>query len=327
LADEAKQVLSRATGRRAARLEDALAKAESAIRAFEDASSRGRTYNINGGRLKELERLIGYPIKAEKPVPSRGNHRSEQAAPTLPRPKRQPEPVPTRVSEQSRVLTDEEVLARMRSLLEELILAGDTIDTLKLRSYMAHLKILRRWHKGALPDGLQTMFDTCSSRLMQRLNEGAVTVTEAPATQPTLSPSAPPVATAVGPSAKSTAADQPRLPETELADIARALRTVLENVARHQSTITWSGLRQRLDRQLPHLHPDDQGEALVMVDRNTPSDEPLLSALITVGDRQIHPLYRHVGYSLGRELPRPENGLQSQWQMEVLRLHALWRHR
>ncbi|MEU9488098.1 hypothetical protein AB0D83_31445 [Streptomyces decoyicus] len=173
------------------------------------------------------------------------------------------------------------------------------------------------------------MFDTCSSLLAQRLSKETVTVTGAPATQPTSTPppSAPPVATAAGPSAESTAADQPRLPETELAEIACALRKVLEDVARHQSTITWSGLRQRLDRQLPQLHPDDQGEVLVMVDRNTPSDEPLLSALITMGDRHIHPLYRHVGYSLGRQLPRPENGLQSQWHMDVLRLHSLWRHR
>lgn len=329
LADEAKKVLPRATGRRAARLEDALAKTEAAIRAFEDASSRGRAYNINGGHLKELERLIGYPIKAEKSASSREKHRAEQAAPILPRPKRQPKPVPTRVGEQRSALTDEEVLTRMRSLLKDLNLAGDAIDTLELRSNMAHLKILRRWHKGALPDDLQTTFDTCSSLLAQRLSKGTVTVTGAAATQPTSTPppSAHPVATAVEPSAEATAAHQPRLPKAELAEIACALRKVLENVARHQSTITWSGLRQRLDRQLPHLHPDDQGEVLVMVDRNTPSDEPLLSALITVGDRHIHPLYRHVGYSLGRQLPGPEDGLQSQWQMDVLRLHSLWKHR
>lgn len=63
------------------------------------------------------------------------------------------------------------------------------------------------------------------------------------------------------------------------------------------------------------------------MDRTTAADEPLLSALITIGDRGIHPLYRQVAHTLGRELPLPEHGLQSRWQMDVLRLHTLWRHR
>lgn len=329
LTDEAKKVLSRASGRRAARLEEALAKAETARRAFEKASSRGRIHHVNGSIFKDLERLIGYPLAVEKPAPGQKTQRNERVATGLARPKRQPE-LATRGSEQRRALTDEEVLARIRSLLEELALAGDTVDTLKLRSAMAHLRILRRWHKGALPDGLQTIFDTCSRRLAQRQSSESVVVGGSALTpRPTSAspPSSAPVATPMAPSAESTSAYQPRLPVAELADIARAVRTVLENVARQQSTITWSGLRQRLDRQLPHLHPDDQGEVLVMVDRDTPSGEPLLSALITVGDRHVHPVYRHVSYSLGRELPRPENGLESQWQMDVLRLHALWRHR
>ncbi|MBZ4016263.1 hypothetical protein CCS38_11025 [Streptomyces purpurogeneiscleroticus] len=329
LTDEAKRVLSRATGRRAARLEEALVKAEAAVRAFEDASSRGRIRNIDGGVLLELERLIGYPVKAERPTASRGKQKAERAAPSLPRPTRQPEPVPPRAREQRSALTNEVVVDRMRPVLEELTLAGDTIDTLMLRGKMAHMRILRSQHKGALPGDLQTMFDVCSDRLAQRQRAGYAAVTETPTAPPVSTPSQRPVpaAMAVAPAAESATADQPRLPADELTKIARALRDVLENVARQQSTITWSGIRQRMERQLPHLHPDDQGEVLVMVDRDTPAGEPLLSALITVGDRHVHPLYRHVGHSLGRQLPCPENGLESQWQMDVLRLHSLWRHR
>lgn len=43
--------------------------------------------------------------------------------------------------------------------------------------------------------------------------------------------------------------------------------------------MTWGDLRRRMGGELPRLHPDDQGEVLVLVDLETPADEPLLTAL------------------------------------------------
>lgn len=78
--------------------------------------------------------------------------------------------------------------------------------------------------------------------------------------------------------------------------------------------------------ELPHLRPDDQGELLVAVDRETPADEPLLSTLITSADSSLHWLYRHVHFSLGRERI-PDSELEAHWATEVLRLRQIWRHR
>jgi len=79
--------------------------------------------------------------------------------------------------------------------------------------------------------------------------------------------------------------------------------------------------------ELPHLHPDDQGEVLVLADADTPMSEPLLSALVTTNNGELHPLYRHVAYSLGQELPVSQDKLRGQWQLDVLRLYGLWKHR
>lgn len=124
------------------------------------------------------------------------------------------------------------------------------------------------------------------------------------------------------------------LPETEVARcgpdqigiFATAVREILEAAARAGTTITWSGIRERMHRSLPYLHPDDQGEILVAVDRTTPTDEPLLSALVTGPDMMLHGLYRHVRYSLGREAVPPD-ALEMHWRMDIFKLHQLYRHR
>ncbi|MBV9024811.1 MAG: hypothetical protein JO362_13725, partial [Streptomycetaceae bacterium] len=77
----------------------------------------------------------------------------------------------------------------------------------------------------------------------------------------------------------------------------------------------------------PRLHPDDQGEVLVRVDRATPAGEPLLSALVTAADHAMHPLYRHVAFSLDRPVPLSDAELRAEWAMDVLRLHHAWRYR
>ncbi|MDX2646130.1 competence protein CoiA family protein [Streptomyces sp. PA03-1a] len=118
------------------------------------------------------------------------------------------------------------------------------------------------------------------------------------------------------------------LSRSEVLHLASAVRSLLEQTARSQSLTTWGDLRRRLgESALPRLHPDDQGEILVAVDRDTPADEPLLSSLLVVGDGEIHPLYRHVAFSLDRDVPLSDAALRSEWTVEVLRLRALWKHR
>ncbi|MEU4506931.1 competence protein CoiA family protein [Streptomyces sp. NPDC024089] len=119
-----------------------------------------------------------------------------------------------------------------------------------------------------------------------------------------------------------------RLSREQVFQMASAVRAVLEQTARGQALTTWGELRRRLgEGVLPHLHPDDQGEVLVAVERDTPADEPLLSSLIVVGGGEIHPLYRHVAFSLGRDVPLSDVALRSEWTVDVLRLRALWKHR
>ncbi|MEW2255870.1 competence protein CoiA family protein [Streptomyces sp. NPDC047869] len=117
-----------------------------------------------------------------------------------------------------------------------------------------------------------------------------------------------------------------KLPMDVLRPLAVRVRAVLQDVARAGTTVTWGDLRRRLGGELPHLHPDDQGEILVMVDGDTPANEPLLSALVAGADLSPHGLYRHLRHSLGRERV-PDVSLEMHWRMDVFRLHQLWRHR
>ncbi|MFB6774420.1 hypothetical protein [Streptomyces sp. NPDC056337] len=117
-----------------------------------------------------------------------------------------------------------------------------------------------------------------------------------------------------------------RLEQDALAPLAAQVRTLLQDAARAGTTLTWGDLRRRLGGALPYLHPDDQGELLVMVDQETGADEPLLATLVTGADLSPHGLYRHVRHSHGRERISDEF-LETDWQMEVFRLYQLWRHR
>ncbi|WP_424879015.1 hypothetical protein [Streptomyces sp. SLBN-8D4] len=118
-----------------------------------------------------------------------------------------------------------------------------------------------------------------------------------------------------------------RLPIETIDKLATGVREILADAARSGGRLlTWGDLRLRMGGGLPHLHPDDQGELLVTVDRETPADEPLLSTLVTSTDESLHWLYRHVRFSLGRERI-PASELEAHWATEVLRLRQIWRHR
>ncbi|MEW2489946.1 hypothetical protein [Streptomyces sp. NPDC048411] len=83
-----------------------------------------------------------------------------------------------------------------------------------------------------------------------------------------------------------------------LAELATDLRPLLEQTARAGATITWSAIRKRLPA-LPRLHRDDESVLLWLVDDDRDQGEPLLSALVTVGDRQMHPRFPAVAEQLG----------------------------
>jgi hypothetical protein len=111
----------------------------------------------------------------------------------------------------------------------------------------------------------------------------------------------------------------------QLWEFATELRPLLEKTARAGSTTTWPQIHKRLPG-LPRLHADDQCMLLWLVDEDGRRGEPFLSALVTVGDRQMHPRFPAVAEQLGWTNPtgtRPH----TTWSYEVLRVHQHWRHR
>ncbi|MFJ9856209.1 hypothetical protein ACIRVN_01740 [Streptomyces albogriseolus] len=133
---------------------------------------------------------------------------------------------------------------------------------------------------------------------------------------------------AVGPVARTPARrDEPPLLGTgQLSEIATDLRPLLEQTARMGATTTWSRIGKRLPG-LPRLHQDDQSVILWLVDEERRQGEPLLCALVTVGDRQMHPRFPVIAEQLG--LPCSGTAVQQQmtWSYEVLKAHQYWRHR
>ncbi|MGW5343683.1 hypothetical protein [Streptomyces sp. NPDC004050] len=210
------------------------------------------------------------------------------------------------MSEWVRERENENIQADLRRLLDDLGRRQGPADTDALRDGLTRAKELKRKHHGKLPQILQDAHRACAERLAQLL----AAPSEAGASTP-----APGAEGAAGPD------------ETKLSELAAVVRALLENTARDRSVLTWSAIRHRLNVELPHLHPDDQGQVLVLADADTPADEPLLSALVTTNHGDLHPLYRHVAYSLGRETPMGRDELNARWQLDVLRLYGIWKHR
>lgn len=127
--------------------------------------------------------------------------------------------------------------------------------------------------------------------------------------------------------ARPARAAGPALLETgRLWEIASELRPVLEQTARAAATTTWPLVHKRLPG-LPRLHADDQCVILWLVDEDRQEGEPLLSALVTVGDRQMHPRFPAVAEQLGEPAARSAAQQRSAWTYEVLKVHQHWRHR
>lgn len=120
---------------------------------------------------------------------------------------------------------------------------------------------------------------------------------------------------------------QPALLDTaRLYEIATGLRPLLEEAAKAGATTSWPLIRKRLPG-LPRLHPDDESVILWLVNEDRQEGEPLLAALVTTGNRQMHPRFPVIAEQLG--LPCGTNTTQQQttWSYEVLKVHQHWRHR
>lgn len=116
-----------------------------------------------------------------------------------------------------------------------------------------------------------------------------------------------------------------RLGAGRLSELATDLRPLLEQTARAGTTTTWTAIRKRLPA-LACVDRDDESLLLWLVDGERATGEPLLSALVTVGDRQMHPRFPAISEQLG--FAAVPNGTQrSAWSYEVLKAHQFWRHR
>ncbi|MGG7568987.1 hypothetical protein [Streptomyces sirii] len=112
----------------------------------------------------------------------------------------------------------------------------------------------------------------------------------------------------------------------QLLEISTELRPLLEQIARDGATITWSLIRKCL-KNLPHLHKEDQCVVLWLVDEDRRKGEPLLSALVTVGDRQMHPRYPAIAEQHGVQTGSGVPQQRTAWSYEVLKAHQYWRYR
>ncbi|MFF5253074.1 competence protein CoiA family protein [Streptomyces leeuwenhoekii] len=217
------------------------------------------------------------------------------------------------VRDQERKPSSDPVLQAVRAILQDLGTRRGTLTTAELASALTEADRLRHRLSAPLPEAERRALRRWRGKLRRRRRTEASRDTDLPAAK---------AVDSVEDGDRATA----RLRRSALHPLADRVRTVLQDTARAGTTVTWSELRRRLGGDLPYLHPDDQGELLVMVDSDTPPNEPLLSALVTGADLSPHGLYHHVRYSLGRKRV-PDESVEADWRTDVLRLHQLWRHR
>ncbi|WP_409467270.1 hypothetical protein [Streptomyces sp. HC307] len=110
-----------------------------------------------------------------------------------------------------------------------------------------------------------------------------------------------------------------------LYEIAADLRPLLEETARAGATTSWPLIRKHLPG-LPRLHRDDECVILWLVDEGRQEGEPLLAALVTVGNQQMRPRFPAVAEQLGLSCGADVAQQQTTWSYEVLKVHQHWRH-
>ncbi|MEV5282934.1 hypothetical protein [Streptomyces sp. NPDC052811] len=134
----------------------------------------------------------------------------------------------------------------------------------------------------------------------------------------------PPVAEQPRPS--SHTAGPALLEAGRLWEIATGLRPLLEATARSGAVTSWPAMRKLLPG-LSRLHRDDESVILWLVDEDRQPDEPLLSALVTVGNREMHPRFPAISEQLGLPTSRDVVQQRTVWSYEVLKVHQHWRYR
>ncbi|GAA0901155.1 hypothetical protein GCM10009549_01720 [Streptomyces thermoalcalitolerans] len=311
--EEAAKTRARTKGMRVQRLSEAMEQGEALLRQYEQACSHRRTLRAwlseSDSVLFRLDRLIGRPVTVPQ---DRTEHRTVSPEP---KPVKAVEPKPAKTVEPKPAETKNPHLRKIRRLLDELNRTHEHRSTQDLQRLLDEIGKQCEQYAQPLP-----LKDAKQVRRLRRRLENRMSAERAD--QPAAAPRNP---SSAGRTAESPRDD--RLPAERIAKLALTVRGVLEELARADGTpLNWGDLRRRAGGQLPFLHLDDQVALLVEVDRDTPADTPLLSALVDGSAAAPHRLYHQVRLGLGRE-PVPATELESHRAMAVLRLRQLWRHR
>ncbi len=303
--EEAAKTRARTRGARVQRLSEVMEQAEAHLQRYKRVHHRARTLRlwlVESDRILDLlDRLIGRPITAASAAT---NQRTES-----------PPAEPVRAAEPKPAERKDPSLRKIRRLL------GELDRTNKYRPTQELLRLLDEIgeHRARLTQPLPTSEVRHVERWRSKLEERKAA--ECSAGEKATRRNGPKKAER---DPKPQQSD--RLPTEKIDKLAVTVRGVLEERARADGApMTWGELRVRLGDQLPFLHPADQVALLVAADRNTPPDEPLLSALVdsTVAP---HRLYEQVRHGLGRKAV-PDTEIEAHRAMEALRLRQLWRYR
>lgn len=119
---------------------------------------------------------------------------------------------------------------------------------------------------------------------------------------------------------KPPAAGKPESPaRVKLDPLAAAVKAILQKAAATGTTLTWAQIRAQLPPGLPALERNQQTSVLIQVDRSRAGTAPLLSALVTGADHDMHPAYPRIAAAAGRPQPRGNLEAVAQWAVEVSR--------
>lgn len=106
---------------------------------------------------------------------------------------------------------------------------------------------------------------------------------------------------------------------TPLDPLAQAVRAILQKAASAGTTLTWAQIRQQLPPELSALGRGEQTPLLIRIDRSRDSSAPLLSALVTGADHDMHPAYPRIAAALGRPPANGDLAALAQWAVEASR--------
>ncbi|WP_439681545.1 hypothetical protein [Embleya sp. MST-111070] len=104
----------------------------------------------------------------------------------------------------------------------------------------------------------------------------------------------------------------------ELDPVTTAVKFILQNAAITGTTLTWAQIRKQLPPGLPAPDRGKQTAMLIRIDSGR-TREPLLSALVTGADHDMHPAYPKVAAALGRPPAKGHLDALAQWAVEVSR--------